>query len=203
VKKFRLKPLIMPSLLVLVLANLIPVVGILFFGWSQDQVLLLYWSESAVIGVYTLLKMAFSKGVSVDKKVMRLLKPFLMVFFIVHFGFFMYGHLDFLIFFALHLSNPSLGGALPLVYGVLPWLLLLFLSHGFSFVTNFMAKGEYKTATAASLFFAPYPRIFIMQVAIIFGAIFGLSGIILVLGKTVLDAYAHVKEHKEIFWIKN
>ncbi len=46
-----------PSVASLVLANLIPLVGTLFFGWSSGVILVLYWFETAVIGFYSILKL--------------------------------------------------------------------------------------------------------------------------------------------------
>ncbi|MCB1844147.1 MAG: hypothetical protein KDI09_14385, partial [Halioglobus sp.] len=45
------------SLLVLVLVNLLPVLGVLLFGWDVGALVILYWSENLVLGFYTLVKM--------------------------------------------------------------------------------------------------------------------------------------------------
>jgi len=45
------------SSVALIAANLAPVGGVLFFVWIIDDVLLLYWAESAVIGFYNLARM--------------------------------------------------------------------------------------------------------------------------------------------------
>ena len=39
------------SSLVLILANLIPVIGVLLYEWDVLSILLLYWAESVVIGL--------------------------------------------------------------------------------------------------------------------------------------------------------
>lgn len=44
------------SLASLVAANLIPLVGVFFFGWEVGPILLLYWSENLVVGGYNVLK---------------------------------------------------------------------------------------------------------------------------------------------------
>ncbi|MGI9239888.1 MAG: DUF6498-containing protein [Verrucomicrobiales bacterium] len=46
-----------PSALVLVLANLIPLVGVIFWDWSVFNIVVLYWMENLVIGVINILKM--------------------------------------------------------------------------------------------------------------------------------------------------
>jgi hypothetical protein len=52
------RPLPRVSMLALIAANSIPLFGVLFGGWKLDEVMVLFWAESAVIGCYTLLKMA-------------------------------------------------------------------------------------------------------------------------------------------------
>ena len=45
------------SLTVLVLANLLIIAQYFYFGWSDGEILLLFWIESAIVGFYTILKM--------------------------------------------------------------------------------------------------------------------------------------------------
>ena len=46
-----------PSSIVLIFANVIPLVGVLLFDWNVLEILLLYWTESVVIGVINVLRM--------------------------------------------------------------------------------------------------------------------------------------------------
>ena len=48
-----------PSSRVLILANLIPLAGVLLFRWDILAILLLYWTESVIIGVINVFKMIF------------------------------------------------------------------------------------------------------------------------------------------------
>ncbi|MGY8672372.1 MAG: DUF6498-containing protein [Verrucomicrobiia bacterium] len=50
-----------PSALELAAMTVIPVAGILWFGWSGFQILLLYWCENAVIGAINVLRMVLAK----------------------------------------------------------------------------------------------------------------------------------------------
>src|SRR3989338_5535015 len=99
------------STISLIIANLIPLMGVLFFNWSLFSILILYWVESAVIGFYTILKMivssVFSKGErKFSNKLMQtravniLYKAFMIIFqipfFSIHYGMFMFGHLIFI-----------------------------------------------------------------------------------------------------------
>ncbi len=53
----RARPAAAWRMLVVLLANLAPVIGILFFDWDGFAVVFLYWLETVVIGFFTLLKM--------------------------------------------------------------------------------------------------------------------------------------------------
>jgi hypothetical protein len=87
-------------------------------------------------------------------------------------------------------------------------VVLLILSHGTSFITNFLLTKEYSRVDAQTLMGAPYQRIIIIHLTIILGAflIFGLNLstggiIILVLLKTGLDLWSHISEHNNL--VKN
>ena len=46
-----------PSLIVLIAANLVPIYGVVFLGWEVFPLLLLFWLENLIIGMYNVLKM--------------------------------------------------------------------------------------------------------------------------------------------------
>ena len=188
------------SALALVGANLLPLLGVLFWDWSTAHVLLVYWAESAVIGIYAIARMIRSGGVA---------GVGFSLFFVVHYGGFMAGHLAFLIIIMVgpetHLSHPWDGPVLEILgrRDAQLTLLALLLSHGVSFVQNFLGREEWKRTTAPAEMFAPYARIVVMHVAIIFGfgiAMFTGSAVgvlaILILVKTVVDLLSHWREHQ-------
>lgn len=183
------------SALALVAANLVPLAGVLLFGWRLEEVIVLFWAESAVIGFYTLLKMAV---------VGKWLAPFAGVFFAGHFGGFMAIH--FLFIYELFVRGldarsrePGAVEALTSLFTPLwPALLALFLSHGVSFVLNFLARHEYRSATISSLMAAPYRRVILMQFTLIFGGwvVMALHNpvpalVVLVVLKVIADLYGH------------
>ncbi|MHC4081788.1 MAG: DUF6498-containing protein, partial [Planctomycetota bacterium] len=49
-KKIKLTP----SLVALLLANAVMLVGVVFFGWQIFVIMLLFWSENVIIGFYTM-----------------------------------------------------------------------------------------------------------------------------------------------------
>ena len=50
------------STVTLIVANLVPIIGVLLFGWDAGIILLVYWSENLVVGGYNILKMVFAQG---------------------------------------------------------------------------------------------------------------------------------------------
>ena len=188
-----------PSGLALILRQFVPLVGVLFFGWDLPSVIILFWAESGVIAFYTALKMAM---------VGKLLAILAVPFFIGHFGGFMAGH--FLLIYAFIVRGvgatepaPGVQEALLGIFNPL-WISLavLFFSHGVSFFSNFIGRREYADTTMQALMTAPYNRIIVMQLALIFGGWIVMlmhspvpALAVLVLLKTVMDFSAHRKEH--------
>ena len=63
--------------LALLLANLVPVFGVLYLDWDVSSIIVLYWAENLVIGGFTLLKMLVAGKAGA---------LFRMLFFCVHYG---------------------------------------------------------------------------------------------------------------------
>jgi len=186
-----------PSTITLIIANLAPVGGTVFFGWNLGEVMVLYWGESAVIGFYNLIKMAV---------ISRWLVLFSGPFFLGHFGGFMAVHFLFIYtFFVAGIDSTDTGDNLAkvaqLFFDLWPALLALFVSHGVSFYANFLGRREYQTRTLKDQMTEPYKRIIFMHFAIIFGGgltlTIGSPALVLLLLialKTFVDIRAHLKE---------
>jgi len=83
-------------------------------------------------------------------------------------------------------------------------ILSLFISHGVSFVYNYLLKREYADDNPPNLMAAPYKRIIIMQFAILGGAYWAMTIgspavllFILIVFKTILDIFLHMRSHKK------
>src|SRR5262245_60597542 len=50
--------LLRPSNLVLLAANLVPLVGVIVWGWDAFVLMMLYWLETAVIAFWTVMRVA-------------------------------------------------------------------------------------------------------------------------------------------------
>lgn len=46
-----------PSVIALIAANVVPLVGVLFWGWSVFAIMAIYWAENVIIGAINVLKM--------------------------------------------------------------------------------------------------------------------------------------------------
>ena len=185
-----------PSTVTLIAANLVPFAGVILFGWDMSRIMVLYWAESAIIGVFNLLKMAV-----VGKWVILFLGPF----FLGHYGAFMGGHLLFIYFF--FIESPTEAGAIPLPqvaadFVVLwPALVALLMSHALSFYLNFIGRREYEGRQISQQMSEPYKRIIVMHVTIIFGGLLVLvldsvlpALILLIVLKIAADVRAHLHE---------
>ncbi len=194
------------SAYLLLSANIVPLMGVMFWSWNIVDLLFIYWAESAVIGFYSLLKLILIKHESADpfERIMNVIaKIFGSVFFIVHFGGFMLGHGLFLYVIA----NEYLGAQVDLLQ--LCWatryaLLAMLISHGYSFVTNFLIKGEKNREKGSDPMLEPYARIIVMHLTLIFGMflvlIFQKVSLLLVLFiilKTALDLRGHLRERNK------
>lgn len=188
------------SVSLLIIANILPLIAVLFFDWNLFQILFLYWLESGVIGFYNILKLIKVSDVDAPRL-------FIVPFFIVHYGGFMSGHLWFLlIFFAPDLTYssffPPLEIIMPLIYTVKFSAIVLVISHGISFYFNFIRNHEYERTNMKKQMMEPYKRILIMHLTIIIGAwlilvlkeaVFFL--VLLIVIKTITDLKFHLKEH--------
>ena len=181
----RSRLLTLPSVS-LIIANLFPLVGVLFWGWDAFYVVLLYWAENLIVGFYTVVKMFAAK---VEHPVARLFKIIPAAFFAFHYGFFcgihgmfvfaifkhgedfQFGKTTWPCFFAfLQIFINAIGHALATLPKEMFFVLAgLFISHGIGFVHNYILKGEYLNAKIGKLMNEPYPRIFVLHIAIIFG----------------------------------
>jgi hypothetical protein len=187
------------STLALIIANLVPVAGTLFLGWNLSDVLVLYWAESAVIGLFNICKI-----IVIGKWGALFAVPF----FTGHFGGFMAVHFLFIYsLFVKGIQGMNDGGGdlvdvTRLFIGLWPALAALFFSHAYSFFTNFMGRGEFHRRTVRDQMSEPYSRIIFMQFVLILG-----GGLSMILGQTepvligvialkiYFDVKAHIKEH--------
>lgn len=191
------------SAVALVVANLVPVYGVLALGWNVAPIMVFYWTENLVVGFFNVQKMRRAQGplnatgmTLNGQPVTEGSRRALILFFILHYGLFTLVHGVFVL--VLFGTGMRLGRELGLA------LLVLAASHGYSYRRNFIGSGEYLRASFARLFWQPYARIIVMHVTILAGgALAGAMGsplgalLVLVGLKTVIDLGAHWLERRK------
>ena len=196
-----------PAAIALIGMNLIPLVGVFWFGWDAGTIVFLYWLENVIIGLLNIPKILSCRGGPADRPNLRESLGgliFLGGFFSAHYGLFCFGHYMFLS--STYETVPDWEKIIPALSGsVLIWSLLgLAFSHGISMFVNFYGKGEYKTRTPNKQMFMPYTRILILHVVIVFSSLLavalgeGLATLVMLIAvKIGFDLAAHLVEHSE------
>jgi hypothetical protein len=219
------------AIALLLIVNLIPLVGAVFWGWNVFTLLILYWLENGIVGVFNVLKMALAQGpldtrAGAQETVTATSRLTLIPFFIVHYGLFWVVHGVFV------MSLPTiigLGAASPIFqpdgaltfpegfpgfvddgpvgprWDFVAWGAVgLAISHGVSFLLNYIGRGEYRTARLGMLMFAPYARLVALHITIIVGGMLSIalgsplgSMIVLVAIKIAIDLALHIREHRK------
>ena len=272
------------SALVLLVANLIPLVGVVFFGWSLLTILVLYWIENGIIGFWNVPKIVMAQGSvmptlpdmppgaalaatgSPEKAAelqeqwrrtqaaqaalnasgattARPVQPGFLgpraaarlsviprtataIFFSFHYGMFWLGHGIFV--FALpafagvgfgpsrvgpgDICQDATGFPIPCpdsTFGEIVWAsvllggIALFLSHGASFLLNYIGRAEYVTASPTNQMFSVYGRVIVLHLTIILGSVIAAvlgapigALLVLVVLKTAFDLGLHLREHR-------
>ena len=193
-----------PSVIILIVANLVPLYGVLFWGWDLFTLMMAYWMETAAIGFWNIAHMAL---------LARWAALFLVPLFIVHFGGFMLGHLLFL--------QQMFGGgwnenvdnieeflrSLPVHWTIWIGFGALFISHGLSFVFNALRpwwRGEISgdARQGKSVMMGTYGRVMVMHVTLLIGAALvayfktlTAAFVLLIALKIFLDVAAHIRKN--------
>lgn len=202
---------------ILIAANIIPLIGVLFYQWDLTAVMLLYWLENIVIGIINVLRLLFLANDSAFYS--RLPSIF---FFICHYGIFCAAH-GTLLFELLELDIEGFAGAFSplnilaqvqnifiaiyLLVGdkIILALFAMVLSHTISLIYHYFLEGERYQLTVAKVMKMPYKRIMALHIGLIAGAflleklgspIYLLSA--LVAAKIFVDVFYHRKEHHDM-----
>ena len=199
-----LKRKLSPSELFLLAVNLLPVWGVWFSNWNAREVFMVYCLETIIVGFYTLLKLAIAGSVTrkdvwsnTGDKTVQMPVIFFMLFFLVHFGFFIAIQMS--IFLEASGAKRELGIANAwdlLIHfnrylsGNAVWFLVgLFASYGFITLKDFVLNGRFRNAPLLGVMFEPYGRIFIQQFTVIAGSLFlGIGA-----GKVFITVFVAIK----------
>ncbi|QDU89898.1 hypothetical protein Pla175_32950 [Pirellulimonas nuda] len=211
----------------LILANLVPLAGVVLLDWDAFAVVALYWFENVVIGVLNIVKMIAccpqepseqaaqethpgrlaaidsltrQAGSATPVWAAHAIKLFIIPFFAVHYGLFTFVHgaFVFTLFGGMDAgaAGPFDAGRVRLLAeeGLLWAALALAASHVAVLLQDYFWNGGFRRTNPMALMFEPYPRVIVLHVAIIVGAMlafaFGSPAwllVVLIAGKTMLD----------------
>ena len=197
-----------PSSLVLIAANLLPFYGVLVLDWPVFPLILLFWLENVVIGALNALRMLLADPADLALWGAKL---FMVPFFCFHYGFFtaIHGFFVLSMFGGKDYTNPN-DGLVPVQsvlraiadFDLTITLAVLAASHMFSFLWNYLLRGEFRSTSLAEQMQQPYKRIVVLHLTIIIGGGFALSLgspvwalLLLIVLKIGFDLNAHVREH--------
>jgi hypothetical protein len=216
------------AIAVLLIANAVPLVGVAALGWDLSTLVAVYWAENGVVGVYAIgriltagrpirwlepdavpqppppprppeagVRGAFQPGTGLPRVA-------LVPFFCVHYGIFWLVHGIF-VWTVLPFLFLEAGASTSVPDGsvVVTASIVLFLSHGVSFVFNWLLGGEHLTSTPQAETNAPYARVIVLHLTILLGAfaaaMLGASIaalVVMVVLKTGVDLSAHLAERR-------
>jgi hypothetical protein len=189
----------------LVLANLVPLAGVLWFGWDVGMVLITYWLENGIVGLINVPKILLARDSSTELAKHPRGGWVYAAFFLVHYGIFWMVHGTFV--FLIVGRGPLIEVTDPLRavvsdQALVLAALVLFASHGASFLVNYLGRGEYLRASPDTQMLQPYARMFVLHITIVLGGVFVISQgqpifavVLLVVSKTLLDLILHLREH--------
>lgn len=209
-------------LAIVLISNLIPLVGVFYWGWNTFVLLMLYWAETVIIAFWTLMRIIvggdFAKSF-LGEVIGRL---FMFAFFTVHSCGFMLGHFIFL--WAFYSGKPGKNTQLEeaffqtlpqdfwngivLANGLLIPLIVSFIGRGIAFAIEMwrlplwrrlVDQDGIENRSAGALVGGLYTRIVIMHLVILGGAAlaqkYGALAplVLLIAAKTVVDVWLFVR----------
>lgn len=160
------------GLLFSLIANLIPIGGVIWLGWDAIQLLFLFWTESLIVGVFTYHRVRMAQG---DRPA----GPWLTGtdraegFFALHYGIFWFVHGVILIAFTM--AFAELGGPAALWGSVVGsvdfWLAVLAvaISHAMAFWYGWMKPQAWRNASPGRELFRPYGRLLALHMVMTLG----------------------------------
>jgi hypothetical protein len=196
------------SVAALIGANAIPLIGVLFWGWKVFPLIFLYWLENVVVGGFNVLRMLTADP---DQPIEWVAKLFFIPFFCVHFGMFTFVHGSLVLSLfgkdavpaLAHSGWPTPSLVLATIHqtGTGAAFVALLISHGVSFLLNYIGGGEYRNVSLQQLMAQPYSRIIILHFVVLFGAFLAAALhsalpalVLLVALKVGADLKAHQRE---------
>lgn len=198
----QLDDISLSALLAIIISNVVILYGVKIGNWDLYMILFICWYETVLVGFFNIFRINLSERL--PTKYLQLgahkykSKTAFMTIFLIQFGVFTILHL--LLLQALFDSPPVTLTSyfVPVTIS----LLLLFMSHGYSYVFNYLDKKEYKALAPDQLLVRPYLRTGSVNLLLIFIALVLLRdhpeqniALVLIQVKLIADVLAHIIEH--------
>jgi hypothetical protein len=152
---FRVLPL-----LGILLVNAIPLIGVIWFGWSVFEVLFLYWFENVAIGIAHALRMEISTRTN---KVANGRST--TTFFMLHYGLFTLVHGVFVVTF----FGVIGGGFLEVGQSILGPILAIMGWQAIYLILDAIRTQGFQGRSPDDLMFEPYPRVLALHITVLAG----------------------------------
>jgi len=181
-------------IILLVLANLIPIYGVLFANWNSINVIYYYWLESLILGVFNIFKIY--KTANYHKISPR---SFVLAFIIRYFGIVVIVGVVSILLIYINIGSKAFVFNLNYTFITLAMFLV---SHGLSYKSNFIDGKEYEKANLVEQVSDLSHRIYAVVAIILFNAFMysifhePIQGVaMLVFFKILFDIWLHLNEH--------
>lgn len=182
----------------LIIANMIAINLAIYEGWNLQDLMVIYWTQSVIIGCFSFRRILDLKQFSTENFQINGKRPpenaktklGTALFFGLHYGFF---HTAYLVFL---LEGEQVFQGSGLVLGIC--IVVFYVNHRYSYAYNKQLDQSRKPNIGVIMFF-PYARIVPMHLMVVLGDAFGPTtnfALVLFLGmKTVADVAMHKIEH--------
>lgn len=142
------------------LVNTIPLIGVLWFGWSVFEVLLLYWAENVLIGAAHSARMAISTRTNAVADGWSTT-----TFFMMHYGLFTLVHGVFVVV----LFGVVAGGMSAIGAGFGTAIFAIVFWQTVALFIDAAATERFKGRTPGEMMFEPYVRVFALHITVLAG----------------------------------
>ena len=180
------------SSILLVAVNILPLYGIFYWGWSPGSIIVLYWLETLVVGIFSVIKL----------KIANQKEGVLLIVFIYSFVLFVCG-VFLLILSPFIFHAESIGDGISLMMSAARVAVIsaiaMLISHTYSFLTNFIIGKEWQRFDLSNFMQSAETRIVLLMVVVITALLTLSAGyfyvIALVSFKTFMDLGKHLSSH--------
>lgn len=170
-----------PAALMMIAGNLVPLAGVLFFGWKLLAVMLAFWLDSVAIGVFTAGRILLARldGKTASGRSSAVTRVYTAVDFAVQYGFIGFVH-GLLVIGLFGMVSDTLAGKTEPELDVYILAVLrqpetitaaiaMLLTRGIDFIAGYLRPRAYEQADIGKEQSSPYRRAYLQHVVVILG----------------------------------